>query len=59
MTLGALVENLIWLKKDYDIRYPDDNIINLACNIIEKMPNQQMTVSEIVDKIVAEREANI
>ena len=46
MRIGSLVEELIQLKKNYNIAYPDDNIINLACNIIEHLPNQDMTVSE-------------
>ena len=50
MKIGELVEDLIRLKKSYGINYPDDNIINLACNIIEKLPDQQMTVDEWLDK---------
>lgn len=50
MEIGRLVEDLIQLKRDYNISYPDDNIINLACNIIEKLPDQQMTISEWLDK---------
>lgn len=50
MKIGTLVEDLIRLKDDYKINYPDDEIINLACNIIEKLPDQQMTISEWLDK---------
>lgn len=50
MKIGELVEDLIQLKKDYKIFYPDDNIINLACNILENMPDQQMTVAEWLER---------
>jgi len=40
MTIGEIVEGLIKLKKDKDIYYPDDEIINSACNILEKLPRQ-------------------
>lgn len=50
MKIGELVEDLIQLKKDYKIFYPDDNIVNLACNILENMPDQQMTVAEWLEQ---------
>jgi hypothetical protein len=39
-TIGELVEGLIRLKDDYNIYYPEDNLINLACNIIEQLPRE-------------------
>ena len=50
MKIGKLVEELIRLKDDYEINYPDDNIVNLACNIIEKLPDQQMTVAKWLEQ---------
>lgn len=50
MKIGSLIEELISLKDNYDIRYPDDNIINIACNILENFPNQQMTVKEWIEQ---------
>lgn len=40
MTIGALVEDLIELKRRYEISHPDDNVINDACNILDKLPAQ-------------------
>ncbi|MDU7031162.1 MAG: hypothetical protein E6357_26245 [Clostridiales bacterium] len=38
MTVGELVEGLIYMKEKYDIGYPDDDYINLACNLLDKLP---------------------
>lgn len=51
MNLGELVEHLIQLKKTYKIYYPDDNYINLACNIIESMPDKQITIDDLILEI--------
>jgi hypothetical protein len=40
-TIGELIERLIRIKRDYDIYYPDDNIINVACNILERLPREE------------------
>jgi hypothetical protein len=40
-TIGELIERLIRLKKYYEIYYPDDNTINAACNILEKLPSSE------------------
>jgi len=50
MKLGELVDYLNQLKNNYGIYYPDDNVINLACNIIENLPDQQITVSEWLEQ---------
>jgi hypothetical protein len=48
MTVGELVEELITIKRKYNIGYPDDNIINDACNILDKLPRSK-TVYEITN----------
>jgi hypothetical protein len=40
MTIGTLVEKLILLKKYKEIYYPEDNIINAACNILDRLPSE-------------------
>lgn len=47
MTIGELVEELINIKRRYDIGYPDDNAINHACNILDKLPRTK-SVYEIL-----------
>ena len=49
MTIGELVEELINIKIKYDIRYPDDNAINHACNILDKFPREK-SVYEVLDE---------
>jgi hypothetical protein len=49
-TIGELVERLIQLKKDYDIYYPDDNIINVACNILDQLPREMIISDWIQNK---------
>jgi hypothetical protein len=41
MRIGEIVEGLIQLKRDKDIYYPNDNVINLACNILERLPREK------------------
>ena len=41
MRIGEIVEGLIQLKRDKDIYYPDDTSINLACNILERLPREK------------------
>ena len=41
MKIGEVVESLIQLKRDKDIYYPNDNAINLACNILERLPREK------------------
>ena len=50
MTVGALIDELIYLKKKYDIYYPDDNYINLACNALERMP-QDIEIIELLKSL--------
>ena len=50
MTVGALIDELIYLKKKYDIYYPDDNYINLACNVLERMP-QDIEIIELLKSL--------
>lgn len=40
MIIGEVVEGLIQLKKDKEIYYPEDKIINAACNILERLPRE-------------------
>ena len=47
MTIGTLIEELIYLKRKYDICYPDDNYINSVCNILERMP-QNIEIAELL-----------
>jgi hypothetical protein len=41
MTIGQVIEELIQIKKDNDIRYPYDEAMNNACNILSKLPRQE------------------
>lgn len=41
MIIGEVVEELIQIKKDYDIRYPYDEAINNACNILDRLPREK------------------
>ena len=50
MTVGALIDELIYLKKKYDIYYPDDNYINSACNVLERMP-QDIEIIELLKSL--------
>lgn len=50
MTVGALIEELIYMKKKYDIYYPDDNYINSACNVLERMP-QDIEITELLKRL--------
>ena len=50
MIVGSLIEELIYIKKKYDICYPDDNYINSACNVLEKMP-QNIEISELLERL--------
>lgn len=45
MTIGEVVEELIQIKNHNDIRYPYDEAINSACNILDRLP-RQMNVYE-------------
>ena len=38
MTVGTLIEKLIYYKRKYEIYYPDDEAINKACNVLERLP---------------------
>lgn len=38
MTIGEVVEELIQIKRTNDIRYPYDEAINNACNILDRLP---------------------
>ena len=58
MKIGSLIEELIQLKKSYKIRYPDDESINLACNVLERFQNQQMPVSDAIEKIETKEREN-
>ena len=50
MLIRDLIEQLIYLKSKYEIYYPDSECVNLACNVLEKMP-QDITVYDLLDKI--------
>lgn len=52
--IGELTRSLNCLKDDYKIEYPDSNYINLACNILDKLPSQ-MTVAEWITEIESGR----
>lgn len=45
MTIGEVIEELIYTKKEKEIYYPYDKAINNACNILERLPRNQ-TVEE-------------
>lgn len=55
MTVGDLIENLIYTKKQYDIFYPDDGYINFACNILERMP-RNIEIEELITRLEKENE---
>jgi len=38
MIIGEVVEELIRIKKNNNIRYPYDEAINSACNILSRLP---------------------
>lgn len=50
MTIGELVEELINIKRQYDIGYPDDSAINNACNILDKFPREKTVYEILSDK---------
>lgn len=53
MTIGAVIEGLIDLKRKENIYYPDDIAINNACNILEQLPRTQKVeewIKNIKDK---------
>lgn len=47
MSVRELIDQLIYFKRKYEIYYPDDNVINLACNVLERLP-QDVQVSELL-----------
>jgi|GEM_PF-6241772 hypothetical protein len=49
MTVGELVEGLIYMKKKYNIGYPDDSYINSACNLLDRFP-KDWNVGELLAK---------
>lgn len=49
MTVGELVEGLIYMKKKYNIVYPDDSYINSACNLLDRLP-KDWNVGELLAK---------
>lgn len=54
MTTGELIEKIIYIKRKYDICYPDDNAINLACNVLETFSQS----SDIYDILAKDKERN-
>jgi hypothetical protein len=38
MNIGEVIEELILIKKTYDIRYPYGEAIDNACNILKRLP---------------------
>lgn len=54
MTVGTLIEELIYMKTKYGICYPDDNYINFACNVLERMP-QQLDIWELLNRLKEEK----
>lgn len=53
MKVRELTDQLIWFKKKYEIYYPDDNVINAACNIIDRLP-QELELSELLSQLEEE-----
>lgn len=49
MNIGEVVEYLIYIKSKYNVRFPDDNAINDACNILTRLPKQQDVVDWIIE----------
>ena len=49
MNIGEVVEYLIFIKSKYNVRFPDDNAINDACNILKRLPRQQEVADWIVE----------
>lgn len=49
MSIGEVVEYLIYIKSKYNVRFPDDNAINDACNILTRLPRQQEVADWILE----------
>lgn len=49
MTIGELIEELICHKRKYEVYYPDDEPINKACNVLERLP-YDMDVDEWIEQ---------
>lgn len=49
MKIGELTEYLIYIKSKYNINFPDDNAINDACNILDRLPKRQEVADWIVE----------
>ena len=49
MNIGEVVEYLIYIKSKYSVRFPDDNAISDACNILTRLPRQQEVAEWIVE----------
>ena len=41
MNIGEVVEELINIKRKYNIGYPNDEAINNACNILDHLPRHK------------------
>ena len=41
MTIGEVVEELIYIKKANEIQHPHDEAINNACNMLGKLPRNK------------------
>jgi hypothetical protein len=49
MKIGEVIEYLIYIKSKYNVSFPDDNAINDACNVLNRLPRQQ----EVSDWLVS------
>ena len=50
MTIGELVEELISIKRIYGIHFPDDEAINICCNLLDKLDRNKEVSEVLYDK---------
>ena len=49
LNIGAIVEELIFIKRQYGISYPNDTAINDACNILDRLPRDKTASEWIIE----------
>ncbi len=49
LSIGEIVEELIYYKKEFGISYPRDAAINDACNILSKLPRDKTAADWIIE----------